>query len=67
LGLIGNDGIISTSAEERKAFLADTSQTSDEEESDGMDVDFFSNAEFLGARVAHEKRKRENHEETKAR
>ena len=57
-------GIISTSAEERRAFFGGenhTDETSEsEEESDEEQADFFSNAEFLGAKSDMERWKRES-------
>ena len=48
--IAGTNEIISTSAEDRRAFLGEGSESSSEEESEGEDLDFFSNAEFLGTR-----------------
>lgn len=54
-GLVSaGNGIISTSAEERKAFFGEGTESSEEEDSDDEDLDFLSNAEFFGARGGQE-------------
>ena len=44
---------------------AGTDSSEEEESDDDLNLDFFSNAEFLGARGAQEKEKRVKYEESK--